>query len=120
MQTPNISAKAAAVAVMTLTAAGSVGAAAAGIAQGAPTTKTVHVVNIDFSPHSLTVSRGTTVRWTFEDPNTPHNVTSRGAKRFRSSPTKQSGSYAVRFTKAGTYSYVCTIHFNMKGRVVVR
>ncbi len=120
MQTPKIHARAATLAILTLATAGSVGTAAAGIAQGATPTKTVHIVDIDFSPHSLTVSRGTTVRWTFEDPYTPHNVTSRGAKRFRSSPTKQSGTYAVRFTKAGTYTYVCTIHFNMKGRVVVR
>ncbi len=118
MQTP-LKVKAAA-AALTLTATGAIGTAAAGIAQGASVTRTVHVVDIDFSPHRLTVSRGTTVRWTFEDPDTPHNVASRGTKRFRSSPTKQSGSSSYRFTRAGTYAYVCTIHFNMKGRIVVR
>jgi plastocyanin len=49
-----------------------------------------------------------------------HNVTSRGAPRFRSSPTKMTGTWSVRFAKAGTYRYVCTLHPGMAGRVVVR
>jgi len=83
-------------------------------------TRRVHIANIAFSAAKLSITRGTTVRWTFEDADTPHNVTSRGRKHFRSSRTQKSGSYSVRFTKPGTYSYVCTIHFNMKGRIVVR
>lgn len=88
-------------------------------ADAAGTTKKVHIVDIDFSPKLLKVKRGTTVTWSFEDKNTPHNVTSRGKSKFKSSPTKQSGTYSVRFTKPGTYSYVCTIHFNMKAKIVV-
>ncbi|UTI66669.1 plastocyanin/azurin family copper-binding protein [Paraconexibacter antarcticus] len=80
----------------------------------------VRIKNIDFSPHKLVIKQGTTVRWTFEDAATPHNVTSRGRAKFRSSPSKQSGSYSVKFTKPGTYRYVCTIHFNMKGTIVVK
>lgn len=88
-------------------------------AQGS-SVKTVHIKNIDFSPRTLHIARGTTVRWLFQDANTPHNVTSRGRTKFRNSHTKQSGSYAFRFTKTGTYKYVCTIHLNMKGTIVVR
>jgi plastocyanin len=88
-------------------------------AQGT-TTRTVHIKDIDFSPRVLRVTRGTTVRWLFQDASTPHNVTSRGKAKFRSSSTKQSGSYAVRFAKRGSYAYVCTIHLNMKGTIVVR
>ncbi len=87
---------------------------------GSSVVRRVHIVDIDFSPRILNAKRGDTVRWTFEDADTPHNVASRGTKRFRSSPTRQSGSYSYRFTRSGTYLYVCTIHFNMKGRVVVR
>jgi plastocyanin len=29
------------------------------------------------------------------------------------------GTYTVRFTRPGAYRYVCTIHPNMKGRVIV-
>jgi plastocyanin len=84
------------------------------------TTKTVRIKDIDFSPKTLVIHRGDAVTWRFLDAGTPHDVTSRGATRFRSSPIKQSGSYTVRFTRAGTYRYVCTIHFTMAAKVVVR
>lgn len=90
-----------------------------GVAAGG-TTKTVRIKDIDFSPRTLVIHKGDSVTWRFLDAGTPHNVTSRGSLRFRSSPTKQSGSYTVRFVKAGTYQYVCTIHFTMKAKVVVR
>jgi plastocyanin len=82
--------------------------------------KTVVIEDIDFTPRSVTIGRGGVVRWKFADGVTPHNVASRGKPRFRSSSTKTSGTYSVRFSKAGTYRYVCTIHLNMKARVVVR
>lgn len=112
-------ARTAAAAVALVAAVAALSPIIAGPAQGAAT-KRVRIVDIDFMPGNVTITKGTTVRWTFEDEDTPHNVVSRGTKRFTNSPTKRSGSYSYRFTKTGTYSYVCTIHFNMKGRVVVR
>lgn len=79
----------------------------------------VRIQGIDFHPHVLTIRRGEIVTWSWHDGDTPHNVKSTGALRFRSSPTKTSGSYSVRFTRRGIYRYVCTIHFNMKARIVV-
>ena len=87
---------------------------------GAAGTRVVEIKDIDFTPSALKVTKGTTVRWEFEDDATAHNVRSRGTRRFRSSPTKSSGSYSVRFRRAGTYRYVCTLHPGMAGRVVVR
>lgn len=110
---------AAATASAAIAAAFVVGPLTADAAEGAGT-KRVRIVDTDYSPRTLTIARGTTVRWTFEDEDTPHTVTSRGKQRFRSSPSKKSGSYSFRFTKPGQYTYVCTIHFNMKGRVTVR
>jgi plastocyanin len=92
------------------------GAAPAGATGGARVT----IKNIDFHPATVTVHRGGSVTWTFADHYVSHNVTSRGRLRFRSSPTKASGTYTVRFAKQGTYAYVCTIHANMRGHVVVR
>ena len=89
------------------------------VASGA-TTKTVRIQNIDFAPHTVVVHKGDSVTWRFLDKSTPHTVTSQGKQRFRSTPAKQSGSYTVRFNTAGTYRYVCLIHFNMKAKVVVR
>jgi plastocyanin len=71
---------------------------------------------IRFSPATVTIRRGQTVTWKFDDGSIPHNVV---ATRFHSSSTKSSGTYTVRFTRAGTYSYVCTIHPGMQGKVVV-
>jgi plastocyanin len=79
----------------------------------------VTIKNIDFHPATVRISRGQSVTWAFADSGVSHNVTSRGRLRFRSSTSKHSGTYTVRFTKPGTYAYVCTIHANMRGRVVV-
>lgn len=87
---------------------------------GAARTAAVSLKDIRFTPKTLRVKRNDRVRWTWNDGTTPHNVASRGADRFRSSTTKTRGTYLVRFRKAGTYRYVCTIHPGMTGKVVVR
>jgi plastocyanin len=86
----------------------------------AASVRTVTVKDIDFSPTTITVRRGDSVRWVFADGSTSHNVIARGSRRFAGSPVKSSGTHRVRFKKAGTYRYVCTLHFGMDGRVVVR
>ena len=86
----------------------------------AAVTPVVVIKDIDFSPHRLVVRRGTRVTWKFLDPQVEHNVTSTGSRRFRSSTDKMTGTHRVTFRRAGTYTYVCTLHINMKGRVVVR
>jgi plastocyanin len=96
---------------------------AACLATAAPASAAVRVVkiqDIDFSPTTLRIHRGDTVEWRFLDERTPHNVRSRGRTRFRGSETKESGTFRARFRRAGTYRYVCTIHLNMVGRIVVR
>ncbi|QEC48394.1 amidase [Baekduia soli] len=72
--------------------------------------------DISFMPATLRISRGTTVRWTWMDGDTPHNVTFAA----RHSATKKTGTYRVRFTRRGTFRYHCTIHPGMDGRIVVR
>lgn len=58
---------------------------------------------------TVTVKRGTTVRWVFKG-HAPHNVTvTRGPLKFRST-TLTKGQYSRRLTKAGTYTIICTIH----------
>lgn len=112
---------AAAVAAVVVTSAGSAGAPAN--ANAPATTAAVKVVKLqDFEvrPATVRIRRGGTVEWRFLDRPSPHNVTSRGSKRFRSSPSQQTGSYRVRFRRSGTYRYLCTIHPNMRGKVVVR
>ena len=58
---------------------------------------------------TVTVSKGTTVKWNFVGSN-PHSVTVlKGPKKFDSG-VKSSGSYKKKMTKRGTYTIYCTIH----------
>jgi plastocyanin len=58
---------------------------------------------------TVTVSKGTKVKWNFDGKN-PHNVTVKsGPAKFRSS-TKASGSFSRKVSKAGTYSIFCSVH----------
>jgi plastocyanin len=82
--------------------------------------RTVTLRNIAFAPKSLSIARGTTVTFQWRDDRTAHNVVSKGAKRFKSIGTRETGSASRTFTKAGTYRYVCTLHPGMSGRITVR
>jgi plastocyanin len=86
----------------------------------APAGKTVTLKNIAFNPAKVTIKKGATITWVWKDGPTPHTVTSTGKTKFKSTPAKSSGKYSVKFTKAGTYKYVCTIHPGMAGTVVVK
>jgi plastocyanin len=76
-----------------------------------------------FKPSTKTVKRGTKVRFKWAGTRS-HNVTkSKGpGPRFRSRTTQARGvNFAKRFTRAGTYRLVCTIHpatMRMRLRVV--
>ncbi len=87
----------------------------------ASSARTVVMKDIDFKPGVVHVRRGTRVTWANKDKYAAHNVKSRGRKRFRSSGTfLGGGSYSVKFSKPGTYRYVCTLHPGMNGRIVVK
>jgi plastocyanin len=78
---------------------------------------TVVLKNIRFNPSTLSIHRGDTVTWVWRDGATKHNVT---GTRFKSH-TMAKGSFTVRFTRTGTFSYHCTIHVSlgMRGKIVV-
>ena len=58
---------------------------------------------------TVTVDRGTRVRWRWTGDN-PHNVVvRRGPVRFQSA-LKRSGSYRKTLRRRGTYRIVCSIH----------
>jgi plastocyanin len=75
-------------------------------------TKSIALRDTFFSPKSVTVKKGTTVKWVWRG-RLPHNVTVRkGPAKFHSS-TKTKGSFSKKLTKRGTYRIVCTIHPGM-------
>jgi plastocyanin len=72
--------------------------------------------DVRFSPAIVEVPAGTTVTWTFRDGNVPHDVKGDG---FYSGKPRRSGSFTHTFSTPGSYDYVCTVHPQMTGRVVV-
>jgi plastocyanin len=70
-----------------------------------------------FHPGTLTVSVGTTVTWTDKDWLIPHNVIGSG---WSSDNLSHGGTFSYTFTQAGTYTYRCSHHFWMKGKIIVQ
>jgi plastocyanin len=78
----------------------------------------VSIVNMSFSPASLTVTAGTSVTWTNNDGMT-HTVTA-DDDSFDSGNITMGTKYSRLFSTAGTYTYHCTIHPTMKGTIIVK
>jgi plastocyanin len=80
----------------------------------------VTTVGVTFSPTSITISQGDSIRWDFA--GATHNVTFLGAAPAGGDiPDQQPGTTATRvFTAAGTFDYECTRHSGMAGTVVVQ
>jgi plastocyanin len=77
----------------------------------------VTIQGFAFHPGAITVSVGDTVTWANHD-SADHTATaSDGSFDTGTLGRGQSGSHT--FTRAGTFSYVCSIHPNMHGTVVV-
>ena len=88
-------------------------------AQQAPAkTAEVKIDNFSFAPGSFTVAVGTTVTWTNHD-DIPHTVVSTDGV-FKSKAVDTDEKFSYTFAKPGTYSYFCSIHPKMTGRVVVQ
>jgi len=75
--------------------------------------------NFSFSPQTFTVSAGATVTWTNRD-SMPHTVTSTDNRFPKSRVLKPGQSYSNNFVAPGTYSYFCSIHPRMTGKIVVK
>ena len=78
----------------------------------------VKIDNFSFSPVTITIPAGTTVRWTNRD-DIPHTVVS-DDKTFKSKPLDTDEQFTYTFTKPGTYNYFCSIHPKMTAKVVVQ
>lgn len=107
---------------LALAVAGALAAVAPSSPSSAAATRSITVKDDVFAPSRVTVKRNTTVIWRWARDSGDHDVVSRGTRRFRSSAIKSRGTHRVRFARAGTYRYVCTLHEDsgMVGRVVVR
>ena len=77
----------------------------------------VTIQNFTFTPATVTVSAGSTVVWTNHDAMS-HTVTA-DDKSFESGNIAAGASYTQTFTTAGTFTYHCAYHNNMKGTLIV-
>lgn len=83
------------------------GAAVAGVSE-------VAVRDQLFAPAAIEVPTDTTVTWRWEGEQ-DHNVVGDGFE----SQVQTEGEFAQTFAEPGTYAYRCTLHFFMRGEVVV-
>jgi plastocyanin len=79
----------------------------------------VVIDNFSFSPKTFTAPVGATVTWTNHD-SVPHVVTS-ADDQFKKSPVLKTGQrFSNTFATTGTYSYFCSIHPRMTGKIIVK
>jgi hypothetical protein len=75
----------------------------------------VTIQNYAYSPASLSVQAGETVTWTNHD-EAKHDVVGSG---FRSPLLAKGQSWSYTFPAAGSYSYYCSLHPDMRAKVAV-
>ncbi len=85
---------------------------------GQVTTVEVTIQNLAFSPQTVAVAAGSTVRWTNKD-SVDHQIAS-DTGAFGSSLLANGQTYSFTFTQAGTYPYHCAIHPFMTATVIVQ
>src|SRR5215469_1912932 len=78
----------------------------------------VKIDNFTFAPTALTIPAGTTVQWVNRD-DIPHTVVSDDKTTFKSKALDTDENYSYTFAKPGIYTYFCSIHPKMTGKVVV-
>ncbi len=97
----------AAVAALAVRAQLDLGEAVLGVAE-------VAVRDSEFAPAAVQVPGGTTLTWHWEGEEA-HNVVGDGF----ASVNMVEGTFSHAFADPGTYAYRCTLHFFMRGEVVV-
>jgi len=76
----------------------------------------VSMRNMQFSPKTLRVKRGTVVEWKNDDV-VPHTATS---SSFDSGSLGRGQSWRHTFIQAGRFQYTCTFHPLMTGTIIVK
>ena len=102
-------------------ALGTIGAVAQQVAATDPAAaKSAEIViqSFHFLPPTLTVAAGTAVTWSNHDEE-PHNVVSPD-RVFRSKDIDGGEKFTAVFDKPGTYKYLCAVHPQMRGEIIVK
>lgn len=91
-----------------------------GSTHGSPTLakNAVSIRDFGFSPATLTVKVGDKVTWTNQDA-VGHSATA-DDNSFDTGILQQGQSGSTSFTKAGTYTYHCSVHPSMRATIIVQ
>lgn len=85
----------------------------------AAATVTINIKDYEYSKKTVTIKRGQTVKWVNRD-EMKHNATSNKSGGPKGKLLAKGKSYTWKATKKGTFSYFCTPHPFMKGKIVVK
>lgn len=86
---------------------------------GGGTSPVVSMYNMAFAPATITVAKGTVVKWQNND-TYAHTVDSNDGTTFSSGNIGGGGSFSYTATVAGTFNYHCLIHgVAMSGTLIV-
>ena len=77
----------------------------------------VIIDDFEFQPQGLPVDINTEVTW-INNHGVDHTIVSQGL--FESNVLKKGDAFKFKFTEPGEYSYYCSIHPSMRGRIVVK
>jgi plastocyanin len=91
---------------------------ALGSATTTASSNTINIVNFTFTPGTLTVKAGTTVTWANNDTTTHRPTSDNGV--FDSGDLAPGATFSFTFNNTGTFSYHCSIHPYMTGKVIVQ
>ncbi len=106
--------------VLASTFAAALGALAGGIiatqalAQGA----NVNISGFKFAPDTINAAPNAAITWTNKD-SAPHQIVV-ASKGLKTAVLNGGQSGQLKIADAGSYDYVCGIHGNMKGKIVVK
>jgi plastocyanin len=85
--------------------------------KGGPGVNEVWIQGMAFDPTTITITSGTTIKWTNKD-GVAHTVTS-DTGLFDSGSIGNGGTFSMQFNNTGTFAYHCAVHPGMKATVVV-
>jgi plastocyanin len=81
--------------------------------------RTIVIDKFLFQPHTVTVRAGETVVWKNAG-IVPHTAISVDGKTFGSGIIAPGATWRFKTDDKGTFDYLCSLHPNMKGKLVVR
>ena len=79
----------------------------------------IQIANFAFSPSELIIKKGETVTWVNQD-SVKHTITSDSGTEISSQLLSKSETYSHTFNTQGTFSYHCSLHSGMAGKIIVQ